>query len=182
MLVEEPWPSPMSGYPIFFASTKPIFKRIAPSDNMRPKSDNAKWNHRWLKGFNISTCCNPNDAYRIYLVSAISNQNICWYFRVSPTAPTFFITHWWEVSWNTSGTVLVTRSSLQIFPYICCSCYAWQHLHWCLLVLLRKNVSKTKHNTGAQFWKSQIEIENIVLGAHFDHIITFESAVSLYIC
>ena len=24
-------------------------KRIAPSDNMRPKSDDAKWHHRWLK-------------------------------------------------------------------------------------------------------------------------------------
>ena len=25
-------------------------KRIAPTDNMRPKSDNAIWRHRWLKG------------------------------------------------------------------------------------------------------------------------------------
>ena len=25
-------------------------KRIAPTDNMRPKSDNTKWRHRWLKG------------------------------------------------------------------------------------------------------------------------------------
>ena len=60
-----------------FLLAQNLSKRIAPTDNMRPKSDDANWHHQWLKGFNISTCCNPNDAYRIYLVSAISNQNVC---------------------------------------------------------------------------------------------------------
>ena len=45
------WNPPTSPYPAFFASAKPIFKkRIAPTDNMWPKSDNAIWHHRWLKG------------------------------------------------------------------------------------------------------------------------------------
>ena len=35
-------------YPTFFASGKPISKQIAPTDNMWPKSDNAKKYHQCM--------------------------------------------------------------------------------------------------------------------------------------
>ena len=56
--------------------------------------------------------------------------------------PTSSITHWWEVSWRTSGTVLATSSSLQISSSTSHFYYAWQHLRWCPLVPLSKHVSK----------------------------------------
>ena len=35
-------------------------KQIAPTDNMQPKSDNAKWCHRWLKGLmDWASYCKP---------------------------------------------------------------------------------------------------------------------------
>ena len=43
------WNLPTSLCPAFFARQNLSSKRIAPTDNMRTKSDDAKWRHQWLK-------------------------------------------------------------------------------------------------------------------------------------
>ena len=75
-----------------------------------------------------------------------------YYSRVSQTIPTFFFTPWWQVSWSTSGTVLVTSSSLQICSSMLHSCYAWQDLDWWLLILLSKHVSETQFSDNLVQW------------------------------
>ena len=44
------WTHPPPPYPPFLLAQNLSSKRIAPTDNMRPKSDDAIWHHRWLKG------------------------------------------------------------------------------------------------------------------------------------
>ena len=38
--------------PPFLLAQNLSSKRIEPTDNMRPKLDDTKWCHQWLKGFN----------------------------------------------------------------------------------------------------------------------------------
>ena len=47
-----PWAETCPPPPIlpFLLAQNLSSKRIAPTDNMRPKSDDAIWHHRWLKG------------------------------------------------------------------------------------------------------------------------------------
>ena len=44
------WTHPPPPIPPFLLAQNLSSKRIAPTDNMRPKSDDAIWRHRWLKG------------------------------------------------------------------------------------------------------------------------------------
>ena len=44
------WTHPPPPIPPFLLVQNLSSKRIAPTDNMRPKSDDAIWRHRWLKG------------------------------------------------------------------------------------------------------------------------------------
>ena len=48
---------PTSPYLTFFTSAKTTFKWIAPTDNVHPNSDNAKWCHRWLKVKGLISIC-----------------------------------------------------------------------------------------------------------------------------